>query len=43
MHETLITKEEMLLTEDLGSHYKICQMIEILIMINTFHMVIYSK
>ena len=24
MHETLITKEEMLLTEDLGSHYKIC-------------------
>ena len=24
MHETLITKEEMLLTEDLGSYYKIC-------------------
>ena len=24
MHETLITREEMLLTEDLGSYYKIC-------------------
>ena len=24
MHETLITKEEMLLSEDLGSYYKIC-------------------